>query len=71
MSDPLDLASEREEIARQSALVTCRKPEAPASIGCCLYCGERLPIPMRWCGPDCRNEYELDHNALRRCGRAV
>lgn len=58
MSDELDLAAEREEIARRSALVTSKKPEGPAATGACLYCGERLPRPMRWCDADCRNEWQ-------------
>lgn len=56
--DPSDLASELEEGARKDALVTSRRPEAPAANGECLYCSERLPVPLRWCDADCRNSYE-------------
>lgn len=56
--DPSDRASELEEGARRDALLTGRKPEAPAATGCCLYCSERLPKPLRWCDADCRNSYE-------------
>ena len=58
MPDELDLASDREELARASALVTSRKAAGPTPTGRCLYCGERLPAPMRWCDADCRNEWE-------------
>lgn len=66
MSDNLDIASEREELARQSALLTCKKPEGPAATGHCLYCSERLPKPMRWCNADCRTEYEFEQTRLSR-----
>lgn len=55
--DEQDLASEREEIARQSAIVTSKRAEGPAPTGECLYCGERLPHPMRWCNADCRDHW--------------
>lgn len=57
MADEQDLASEREEIARQSAQVTGRRPSGPEPTGYCHYCGDRLPKPMRWCDADCRNEW--------------
>lgn len=55
MSDNLDIASEREELARQSALVTSRKPGGPAHTGHCLYCSTKVPAPMRWCDAECRD----------------
>lgn len=57
MDDNLDIAAEREELARQAA-IAARRPAAPAPIGACLYCGERLPAPMRWCNADHRNEWQ-------------
>ena len=56
--DEIDLAAEREEIARNSAMLTSKKPEGPKPTGECLYCGERVPHPMRWCDADCRNSWE-------------
>lgn len=52
-----DRATDYEERARESARVTSRKPEGPQPTGFCHYCGERLPVPMRWCGAECRNEW--------------
>jgi hypothetical protein len=57
MADEIDKASEREEIARQSAMLTSKRPEGPAASGHCLYCNARLPQPMRWCDAECRNEW--------------
>jgi hypothetical protein len=56
--DSIDIASEREEMDRQNALRTCRKPAGPEATGECLYCSERLPAPMRWCDAECRNEWD-------------
>lgn len=69
--DPNDRASELEELARQSALVVSRRAEAPKATGCCLYCGERLPMPQRWCDADCRGDYDEEQDALRRRGKGV
>jgi hypothetical protein len=58
--DDADRAADREEIARKSAMLTSRKPEGPKARGACLYCGERLPHPMRWCNADCRSEWQAE-----------
>lgn len=55
--DDADRAAEREEIARNSAMLTSKRPEGPQPKGECYWCGERLPNPMRWCGADCRDSY--------------
>lgn len=57
MSDNLDIASEREELARSVAL-TARKPEGPAATGRCLYCGQGL-VALRWCDAECRDEWAV------------
>lgn len=64
MADQLDKASDNEERARQSAMVTSRKPEGPKPIGYCLYCG-KAPValgglPRRWCDSECRAEHEYE-----------
>lgn len=56
MSD--ELAAEREEIARRSALVTSKKPEGPKPTGHCLYCGVKVPFPIRWCNAQCRDGWQ-------------
>ncbi|CAB4124749.1 hypothetical protein UFOVP61_33 [uncultured Caudovirales phage] len=57
MSDNLDIASEREELARSVAL-TNRKPEGPAATGECLYCGRGfLNLRLRWCDAECRDAW--------------
>jgi hypothetical protein len=34
-------------------------PEAIA-IGECLWCGEPLNVGMRWCGAECRDDWEKE-----------
>jgi hypothetical protein len=34
-------------------------PEAIA-IGECLFCGEPLGVGMRWCGKECRDDWEKE-----------
>jgi hypothetical protein len=58
VSDNLDIAAEREEIARQSALVTSKRPEGPQHTGHCHYCGDKVPAPMRWCDAACRDAWQ-------------
>jgi hypothetical protein len=36
-------------------------PEAHA-IGECLWCGETLAPGMRWCGKECRDDWEKEAN---------
>lgn len=64
MSDPIDRASEQEEMARASALVTSRKPEGPAATGECLYCGEPLTEGRRWCNAEHRDLWEKNSRRL-------
>lgn len=59
MSDDLDIASERAQLALDAAM-TVRKPEGPAATGRCLYCGAPNHAMLRWCDADCRDEWELE-----------
>lgn len=59
MNDEADRAAEQEAAARNAALAS-RRPEGPPATGRCHYCGERLPLPMRWCDAECRNEWERE-----------
>jgi hypothetical protein len=45
-----------------------RKPEAPQATGYCLNCGEPIADMRRWCGAECRDEWEIIDAALRRRG---
>jgi hypothetical protein len=60
MADPTDIATEREELARNAAL-TQRKPEGPQATGRCLYCDEPL-THGRWCNAQHRDLWEKTCN---------
>ena len=48
MSGNLDIASDREELARNNAL-SVRKPTGPSPTGRCLWCDEIVGDEQRWC----------------------
>lgn len=59
-ADQSDLATQQEQLALQSALVTSRKPEGPAATMECLFCGAGLDGIKRWCDADCRDGWERE-----------
>ena len=66
--DEMDLATDREEIAR-SAAQAARKPEGPAYTGFCHHCTHPVPDPARWCCPGCRDDWERNEKAKRLAGK--
>lgn len=67
MSDPLDIASDREQMFRENAL-RIKKPEGPTPTGFCLWCEEPLANDFsRWCSAEHRDAYE--HDMRRRTKR--
>ena len=68
MADEFDKASEFEQLLLDSLLyMQSKKPkEEAAATGQCLYCEEPLPVGLRWCDSDCRDdwEYEQKRNPL-------
>jgi hypothetical protein len=61
--DPADQADQEIEMQRKVQLQHMHKdtPEAIA-IGECLWCGEPLAPGMRWCGKECRDDWEKEVN---------
>lgn len=55
--DDIDNAQEQMERDLDTAL-RLRRPEGPAAIGECLWCGEPLADGRRWCDADCRDDWE-------------
>lgn len=58
--DDIDIASAREQMDTQRAIEYARiaKPSATAC-GHCLFCGEAVEDGVRWCSPDCRDDWEM------------
>lgn len=57
MADELDLAADREQKAREAAL-TLRKPPGPVACGACHFCGEPVGPGQRFCGAECRDDWQ-------------
>lgn len=59
MADDVDMASEREEIAREKAIKHIQnKPLAVQPVGHCLSCGETLADDKLWCNNTCRDDWQ-------------
>jgi hypothetical protein len=67
MPDMFDAASELEDLERAAAIAAVMK-HAPAAeaTGACLFCDEVLPEGRRFCGPECRDAFELQVRQRRR-----
>lgn len=60
-ADISDHATEQEEQDRLRALQR-RAPEGPRATGNCLFCGEPVEPPRRWCDAQCRDDYEAEQD---------
>lgn len=67
MSDIFDQASDREQLERDLAIASARKPSASAqATGHCLWCNAQIEQGKRWCDAECREDWELNQQAFRR-----
>lgn len=57
MADEVDRAAQEEEMLLAEA-IKARRPGAPAPTGRCLWCDEIVGDTMRWCGVECRDQWE-------------
>lgn len=58
--DDIDRANALAERERQAA-IAARKPEGPRATGRCLWCDTPLELSRRFCGPECRDDWEADN----------
>ena len=59
MADEFDLASDREQLAREAAIANLQaKTPAAVATGFCLECGLPLPHSHRWCDNFCRDDWQ-------------
>ncbi len=60
MADDLDLASDREQLARDKAIALVQsRPAAAVSTGSCLECGKPISeVGRRWCDNFCRDDWQ-------------
>ena len=64
MTDAIDRGCEREELDRRMAIMQ-RKPSGPKPTGRCAICGEHVLPGAQFCGPDCREDWELEQRRGR------
>ncbi len=68
--DDVDRAEQRIEEILEDALAEVRRAQEHGvkAIGACLYCGETLPDPMRFCDADCRDAWDHEQRIKRMTG---
>ncbi|MDR4518944.1 MAG: hypothetical protein MRK00_16360 [Nitrosomonas sp.] len=58
--DQIDIANEREQMDTQRAIENARKlHKAAEATGHCLFCGDDVEDGVRWCSPECRDDWEV------------
>lgn len=67
-SDPLDVASRSEMQERESRIAAARRQPVIVATGKCLSCEEPLEGDRRFCGPECRDQYDHDKRIRARQG---
>lgn len=59
--DAADEADKIVEFALKIQIENSHKHTVEAlATGECLFCGEPLPVGMRWCGVECRDDWERE-----------
>ena len=60
--DDTDLSGRFDDIRLQTSLHQSRKDEpVEVATGECLFCGEAVAPPRRWCNFDCMTDWERDN----------
>ncbi len=59
MADDFDLASDREQLARDKAIALIQsKPLSAEAKGICLECDKPVDDGVRWCCKECRDDWQ-------------
>lgn len=66
MSDEIDMASDLETMFRDTAIQNARNQKQLPSVGHCYYCNDVVSNGIRFCSPECREDYELEQEAFKR-----
>lgn len=61
--DDIDKINDQSDLMQRANFYKSRRPteDAPAT-GECLFCEAHLQPGMRWCGPECRDDWEKLNN---------
>ena len=67
-ADMLDQASENESKERERLIERARRAKPILATGHCLCCNAELKNGKRWCDEWCRDEWQLEQEAIKRHG---
>lgn len=71
--DFCDTASSYEEAFLNASIknhqIAAAEAEANSHVGYCLYCGEKLDHPGKFCSIECRDDYEYEQRVKQMQGR--
>lgn len=69
MTDELDLASDREQMARDAAIKNASAYTSNLKpCGKCLNCGDEVASELRFCNAYCRDDFQDRHEEPARTG---
>lgn len=69
MADEADRAQAQLDALAPFEIGMSKKKEGPPPIGRCYFCEAPVDGAMRWCGDDCRNDWEYEQRRKREQGR--
>ena len=68
VNDEADRSDEKIAAAIEDGIDRVRRQAALFYTGECHYCCEPVKEPYRFCDSDCRDDYDAEQKARRRCG---
>jgi len=66
MADPADRARKLQQAEIDAALTHRKKTPTVRYTGNCAWCDAPVGPKQRWCGPECRDDWERDWNRRQR-----
>lgn len=67
--DPIDMASDHEQMERDSYIRRSMGKASLIAIGRCYFCDAGLNANYRFCDEECRDGYEVEQRAMTRNGQ--
>jgi hypothetical protein len=69
MADEADMSDLRIQLGIDQAIAQARSAPYLKPNGKCYSCEECVPDKLRFCGPQCRDDYQEADDQLKRLGR--
>jgi hypothetical protein len=67
--DEADIAAPLIEATVEMGIRQARSAPALMPRGQCHFCDEEVADGLRFCGPDCRDDFQAEEEALKRMGK--